>query len=247
MLRLLACIFQTVSKWERGIAEPDISVLGAIATALGVSVEAVLGVTEQDGQLFTGNFDAVQMGKLIANLRKRFGYSQQDLAQKIGVSSDIVSKWERGVTSPDWQFLVQLSAIFEVSPWVTAIVCLVMLAIYVVACFKANAVGEVVGDFEEKVKQETNFADYSIAVSSNLCKKATSTEVSDSVKKVYDALRYSPRRSHTQLAELEESILDHLQALDVAVSTNDVVAVQEETTQLLVMIDERNSKSKLYK
>jgi len=108
--------FQTVSKWERGVAEPDISVLGTIATVLGVSVEVVLGVDEQEGQLYTGSFDGCKMGKLIAGLRKRAGHSQQAVAERLCVSSDVVSKWERGVTSPDWQLLTQLAALLDVSP-----------------------------------------------------------------------------------------------------------------------------------
>ena len=43
---------QTVSKWERGISEPDIAWLGELCAALGVSLERLAGVPE-DAELVT--------------------------------------------------------------------------------------------------------------------------------------------------------------------------------------------------
>ena len=47
--------------------------------------------------------------------RKEKGFSQNDLAQKLFVSRQCISKWERGITQPDLQALTQLSDLFEVS------------------------------------------------------------------------------------------------------------------------------------
>jgi transcriptional regulator with XRE-family HTH domain len=47
--------------------------------------------------------------------RKLINLSQEDLALKMNVSRQAVSKWERGVTSPDIDNLVKLSRIFNVS------------------------------------------------------------------------------------------------------------------------------------
>lgn len=47
--------------------------------------------------------------------RKNAGLSQDQLADKIGVSRQAVSKWERGEASPDTENLIALSDIYEVS------------------------------------------------------------------------------------------------------------------------------------
>ena len=52
--------------------------------------------------------------KLI-RLRKKAGLSQEDLAEKLQVSRQAVSKWESAQTLPELEKLLQLSALFGVS------------------------------------------------------------------------------------------------------------------------------------
>ena len=52
--------------------------------------------------------------KLIA-LRKKEGWSQEELAQQLNVSRQSVSKWEGAQSVPDLDKIVQLSRIFGVS------------------------------------------------------------------------------------------------------------------------------------
>lgn len=52
--------------------------------------------------------------KIIAE-RKKNGWSQEELAEKIGVSRQAVSKWEGAQSTPDLQKLLQLSNVFGVS------------------------------------------------------------------------------------------------------------------------------------
>ena len=49
--------------------------------------------------------DNVKTGLLIAQIRKEKGYTQKDLAEKIGVSNATVSKWETGNGMPDVSLL----------------------------------------------------------------------------------------------------------------------------------------------
>ena len=42
LVETLGVHLQTVSKWERGISEPDLSVLGELAAALGITLEKLL-------------------------------------------------------------------------------------------------------------------------------------------------------------------------------------------------------------
>lgn len=48
-------------------------------------------------------------------LRKSRGMSQEDLAEKLQVSRQAVSRWESGATWPDVPNLIQLSALFGVT------------------------------------------------------------------------------------------------------------------------------------
>ena len=51
----------------------------------------------------------------IQSLRKNKGLSQEQIASKVGVSRQSVSKWESGVSMPDIENIIILSEIFEVS------------------------------------------------------------------------------------------------------------------------------------
>ena len=57
----------------------------------------------------------MEIGKKIMNLRKKSGLSQEELAEKIGVARQTISKWELGETSPDLKQAKELSKIFNVS------------------------------------------------------------------------------------------------------------------------------------
>lgn len=51
----------------------------------------------------------------IADLRKKAGMTQQDLAEKLNYTDKAISKWERGESVPDILVLKQISDIFGVS------------------------------------------------------------------------------------------------------------------------------------
>ena len=55
------------------------------------------------------------LGEKIAALRKQSGMSQDDLASKIVITRQAVSRWERGESVPDVENIVQLSEIFGVT------------------------------------------------------------------------------------------------------------------------------------
>ena len=51
----------------------------------------------------------------IIDLRKKAGWSQEELAEKLGVSRQSVSKWEGAQSIPDMNKILQLSELFGVS------------------------------------------------------------------------------------------------------------------------------------
>ena len=48
-------------------------------------------------------------------LRKERKFSQEELADKLNVARQTISKWETGMTVPDTNNLIELSKIFEIS------------------------------------------------------------------------------------------------------------------------------------
>ena len=58
---------------------------------------------------------SIQLGTKLADLRKRNGYSQEAPAEKMGVSRQAVSKWERGDSTPDTDTLIELAKLYSVS------------------------------------------------------------------------------------------------------------------------------------
>ena len=51
----------------------------------------------------------------IIGLRKKNGWSQEELADKMNISRQAVSKWESAQTLPDLEKILQLSALFGVT------------------------------------------------------------------------------------------------------------------------------------
>lgn len=59
--------------------------------------------------------DMKTVGNQIAALRKAKGLTQNDLGERLGISFQAVSKWERGETLPDTAILPDLADILETS------------------------------------------------------------------------------------------------------------------------------------
>lgn len=57
----------------------------------------------------------MNLSKKIYELRKASGMSQEQLAEKINVSRQSISKWESGESSPEIERLIELSNVFDVS------------------------------------------------------------------------------------------------------------------------------------
>ena len=57
----------------------------------------------------------MNLGKKIAELRKKNNLSQEELAEKVGVARQTISKWEIGDTTPDINQVKIISKIFNIS------------------------------------------------------------------------------------------------------------------------------------
>ena len=59
--------------------------------------------------------DLSKTGKLIAELRREKGLTQNDVANRLGICAKTVSKWETGCTKPQVDTIKKLAKIFGVS------------------------------------------------------------------------------------------------------------------------------------
>ena len=57
----------------------------------------------------------MEFNNKLYNLRKQKGLSQEELANRLNISRQTVSKWEVGESTPDMEKLVALSDLFEIS------------------------------------------------------------------------------------------------------------------------------------
>ncbi|MBR3845867.1 MAG: helix-turn-helix transcriptional regulator [Clostridia bacterium] len=58
--------------------------------------------------------DVVKFGSFLKKLRKEHGLTQEELAEKLGVTNRTVSRWETGTNIPDVDVLIYLSELYQV-------------------------------------------------------------------------------------------------------------------------------------
>ena len=51
----------------------------------------------------------------LKRLRQQHQYTQEDLAEKLGVSRQVVAKWEKGESTPDLYFCIKLAELYDVT------------------------------------------------------------------------------------------------------------------------------------
>ena len=59
--------------------------------------------------------DQIKIGKFISDSRKEKGLTQEQLAEKLGVTSKSISRWENGNTMPDYSLLKDLCNELDIS------------------------------------------------------------------------------------------------------------------------------------
>lgn len=55
----------------------------------------------------------MEIANRLVTMRKEAGFSQEELAEKVGVSRQAISNWERGESSPDTDNLIMLAHIYH--------------------------------------------------------------------------------------------------------------------------------------
>ena len=56
----------------------------------------------------------MSLSEKIMDLRKKSGWSQEELAERLGISRQSVSKWETGESIPDIDKIIRMSELWNV-------------------------------------------------------------------------------------------------------------------------------------
>ncbi len=59
--------------------------------------------------------DLEKIGKFITKKRQENNFTQESLAEKLGISNRSISKWERGICLPDANNMAKLCKLFDIS------------------------------------------------------------------------------------------------------------------------------------
>ena len=106
---------QAVGKWERGESEPDLTLLCPLAKELNVTLETLFGLEQKAGYIPV-DLSMEQLRDDLKARRTAAGLTQAELAAKLGLRPQTVSKWETGVCAPDLDYLNRLCALYGITP-----------------------------------------------------------------------------------------------------------------------------------
>lgn len=80
-----------------------------------IALLTTLMYRNNDNEFYDRSKLTMEFAKQLKKLRTDKGLSQEDIAQKIHVTRQAVSRWEAGSSVPDLETAVQLAAFFDVS------------------------------------------------------------------------------------------------------------------------------------
>lgn len=148
-------------------------------------------------------FDMKQIGKKITDLRKANNMTQMELADKLGISFQAVSNWERGNTMPDISKLPELAEIFHIS-------------VDELLNGKAPLVEAVLNDAVDEYMEEGTVTEQEIADTLPLLKPEQAEEILEKadVSKFHDISSFLPFMNSDALAEIAMEYVEQGDSVD---------------------------------
>lgn len=97
--------------YEKGCKVPDEKTILKLAKFFDVTVNSLKRGDLSDRE----SVFALVLGEIIKDVRKAQGYTQVELAKKIGVSDSTISEWENGINEPNASNIYHLSRVLNIS------------------------------------------------------------------------------------------------------------------------------------
>lgn len=131
--------------------------------------------------------------------------------------------------------------------WLGVIICLLVLGFYAISIVKAKAAGQMVGEIDDKVKEQTVFVKSLTADSQSLIAYAKNDKTKAMCEKVYEAIRYSDPMSSDALSSIETEITLRFNDFSKMVKEENNEGLEKLCEDIIVLINDRNQKCKLFK
>jgi len=131
--------------------------------------------------------------------------------------------------------------------WMGIILCLLVLAFGIVSMMQAQSAASIIGDIDTKIKNKTFFIKSLTVDIDSLVVRANSSEMSDELKKVYEAVRYSDPMSNDVLSGVESTIMIKVNELSECVAKANIEGVKGLVKEIVILLNDRNEKCKLLK
>lgn len=131
--------------------------------------------------------------------------------------------------------------------WITAIVCIVVLAFNAIAVIKAVWAADTVNKVDEKVKAQTSYIKNLTVDTESILARAKSEPVKAECKKVYEAVRYSDPMSNEALSVIEAKITVKVDEFSSAVGADNAKIAKEIADEIVILVGDRNKKCKALK
>lgn len=131
--------------------------------------------------------------------------------------------------------------------WLGVVICLLVFGFYVISIVKAKAAGQMVGEIDDKVKEQTVFIKSLTADSQSLIAYAKNDKTKAMCEKVYEAIRYSDPMSSDALSSVETEITLRFNDFSKMVKEENDEGLEKLCEDIIVLINDRNQKCKLFK
>lgn len=131
--------------------------------------------------------------------------------------------------------------------WLGVIICLLVLGFYAISIIKAKAAGQMVGEIDDKVKEQTVFIKSLTADSQSLIAYAKNDKTKAMCEKIYEAIRYSDPMSSDALSSIETEITLRFNDFSKMVKEENDEGLEKICEDIIVLINDRNQKCKLFK
>lgn len=131
--------------------------------------------------------------------------------------------------------------------WITAVVCIIILAFNAIAVIKAGWAADAVSKVDERVAAQTSFIKSLIVDTESILSRAKSDAVKAECKKVHEAVRYSDPMSNDALSVIEAKITVKVDEFSSAVGADDAEKAKEVADEIVILVADRNKKCKAVK
>lgn len=118
----LGTVQAVYSKWERGVYEPNYENLSMLVCIFDVSLDFLLSdylEKSKERYLKTKESELMKISNIfpqrLKELRLKKGLTQTEIGKKIGVKQSTFTNWENGKREPNFETLIKLADLLEVS------------------------------------------------------------------------------------------------------------------------------------